>query len=234
MAFNQTGDLENNTAFKTIFGTEKPATPLMPGLDDCMGAKGEETWKAVQWLDVVPLPNRSHKKQVMAILLCHNKKGIECLVTLHLIHSHDVEKTAHDCMYPSARHWETTARDKPLERHDFLAMTDCTLFFDKLTDQSNKDKADRINALNNLSLTLFDLSPCKKTTEALHVMPDGLNDGSACFQRTANIRRDVMGDEDVVIEKACSVLEPFNETAVALNDNRDNNALETHHVTGVS
>jgi len=47
MAFNQIGDLENNAAFKTIFGTEKPATPLMPCLDDCMGAEGEETLKTV-------------------------------------------------------------------------------------------------------------------------------------------------------------------------------------------
>jgi len=47
MAFNQTFDLENNTAFKTIFGTEKHATPLMHRLDDCMGAEGEETVKAV-------------------------------------------------------------------------------------------------------------------------------------------------------------------------------------------
>jgi len=94
MSLTNTLDLKNTIAFKKIFGTEKHATPLMPGLDDRMGAKGEEKLKAVQWLDVVPLPNS--------------------------------------------------------------------------------------------------------------------------------------------IEKACSVLDTFNGTAVALNDDRDNNALKTHHVTGVS
>jgi len=233
MAFNQTFDLENNTAFKKIFGTEKHATPLMPGLDDRMGAEGEEKLKGVQWLDVVPLPNCSHKKQVMVILLCHNKKGVECLVTLHLVHLHDVEKTAHYYrMNPFARHWKTNANNQHLERRDFLAITDCRLFFDALTDQSNGDKVDRINTLNNLSLTLFDLSPFKKTTEAMHLMRDGLNDGSACFQRAAKTRQDV-DDEDFIIEKACSVLDTFNGTAVALNDDRDNNALKTNHVTQV-
>jgi len=202
MAFNQTCDLENNTAFKKIFGTEKHQDILMHFLNAALGNKGKQAIKTVQFLETDQTSASPYKKDPTVAVLCEDEKSRQYIVETQIIRTkYSGQKAQHSTVKATIKQMKAKGLYDYLKPIFIIVITDFVLFPHELSykfDHTMWDKeTDKL-----FSFTFIELPKFKKTREAMRLLSNGLEKWCYCFKYAVEIMKQdsqtLMGDNPMI------------------------------------
>ncbi|WP_265023279.1 MULTISPECIES: Rpn family recombination-promoting nuclease/putative transposase [unclassified Wolbachia] len=133
MALSKFLDPKLDLTFKKIFGTERNKNILIHFLNDILGCTEVNTIQEVEFLSTIMDPEIASDKQSIVDVLCRDSSGNRYIIEMQLTRDKGFEKRAQ--LYAAkaySRQADKSGKYVDLKKIFFIAISNCTLFPDKL------------------------------------------------------------------------------------------------------
>ncbi|QTP61508.1 Rpn family recombination-promoting nuclease/putative transposase [Wolbachia endosymbiont of Wiebesia pumilae] len=133
MALSKFLDPKLDLTFKKIFGTERNKNILIHFLNDILGCTEVNTIQEVEFLSTIMDPEIASDKQSIVDVLCRDSSGNRYIIEMQLTCDKGFEKRAQ--LYAAkaySRQADKSGKYVDLKKIFFIAISNCTLFPDKL------------------------------------------------------------------------------------------------------
>ncbi|EEH12158.1 Rpn family recombination-promoting nuclease/putative transposase [Wolbachia endosymbiont of Muscidifurax uniraptor] len=133
MALSKFLDPKLDLTFKKIFGTERNKNILIHFLNDILGCTEANTIQEVEFLSTIMDPEIASDKQSIVDVLCRDSSGNRYIIEMQLTRDKGFEKRAQ--LYAAkaySRQADKSGKYVDLKKIFFIAISNCTLFPDKL------------------------------------------------------------------------------------------------------
>ncbi|WP_353271336.1 Rpn family recombination-promoting nuclease/putative transposase [Wolbachia endosymbiont (group A) of Alloplasta piceator] len=133
MALSKFLDPKLDLTFKKIFGTERNKNILIHFLNDILGCTEVNTIQEVEFLSTIMDPEIASDKQSIVDVLCRDSSGNSYIIEMQLTRDKGFEKRAQ--LYAAkaySRQADKSGKYVDLKKIFFIAISNCTLFPDKL------------------------------------------------------------------------------------------------------
>ncbi|WP_265033884.1 Rpn family recombination-promoting nuclease/putative transposase [Wolbachia endosymbiont (group A) of Sicus ferrugineus] len=169
MALSKFLDPKLDLTFKKIFGTEKNKNILIHFLNDILGCTEVNTIQEVEFLSTIMDPEIASDKQSIVDVLCRDSSGNRYIIEMHLTRDKGFEKRAQ--LYAAkaySRQADKSGKYVDLKKIFFIAISNCTLFPDKLdyiSSHTIRDEKTNEHDLKDFQFIFIELLKFPKSRE---------------------------------------------------------------------
>ncbi|WP_265037391.1 Rpn family recombination-promoting nuclease/putative transposase [Wolbachia endosymbiont (group A) of Anomoia purmunda] len=169
MALSKFLDPKLDLTFKKIFGTEKNKNILIHFLNDILGCTEVNTIQEVEFLSTIMDPEIASYKQRIVDVLCRDSSGNRYIIEMQLTRDKGFEKRAQ--LYAAkaySRQADKSGKYVDLKKIFFIAISNCTLFPDKLdyiSSHTIRDEKTNEHDLKDFQFIFIELPKFPKSRE---------------------------------------------------------------------
>ncbi|WP_353284269.1 Rpn family recombination-promoting nuclease/putative transposase [Wolbachia endosymbiont (group A) of Lasioglossum fulvicorne] len=169
MALSKFLDPKLDLTFKKIFGTEKNKNILIHFLNDILGCTEVNTIQEVEFLSTIMDPEIASDKQSIVDVLCRDSSGNRYIIEMQLTRDKGFEKRAQ--LYAAkaySRQADKSGKYVDLKKIFFIAISNCTLFPDKLdyiSSHTIRDEKTNEHDLKDFQFIFIELPKFPKSRE---------------------------------------------------------------------
>ncbi len=169
MALSKFLDPKLDLTFKKIFGTEKNKNILIHFLNDILGCTEVNTIQEVEFLSTIMDPEIASDKQSVVDVLCRDSSGNRYIIEMQLTRDKGFEKRAQ--LYAAkaySRQADKSGKYVDLKKIFFIAISNCTLFPDKLdyiSSHTIRDEKTNEHDLKDFQFIFIELPKFPKSRE---------------------------------------------------------------------
>ncbi|MDE5056944.1 Rpn family recombination-promoting nuclease/putative transposase [Wolbachia endosymbiont of Drosophila bicornuta] len=169
MALSKFLDPKLDLTFKKIFGTEKNKNVLIHFLNDILGCTEVNTIQEVEFLSTIMDPEIASDKQSIVDVLCRDSSGNRYIIEMQLARDKGFEKRAQ--LYAAkaySRQADKSGKYVDLKKIFFIAISNCTLFPDKLdyiSSHTIRDEKTNGHDLKDFQFIFIELPKFPKSRE---------------------------------------------------------------------
>ncbi|MBH5362023.1 Rpn family recombination-promoting nuclease/putative transposase [Wolbachia endosymbiont of Ceratosolen solmsi] len=169
MALSKFLDPKLDLTFKKIFGTERNKNILIHFLNDILGCTEVNTIQEVEFLSTIMDPEIASDKQSIVDVLCRDSSGNRYIIEMQLTRDKGFEKRAQ--LYAAkaySRQADKSDKYVDLKKIFFIAISNCTLFPDKLdyiSSHTIRDEKTNEHDLKDFQFIFIELPKFPKSRE---------------------------------------------------------------------
>ncbi|WP_341814660.1 Rpn family recombination-promoting nuclease/putative transposase [Wolbachia endosymbiont (group A) of Chalcis sispes] len=169
MALSKFLDPKLDLTFKKIFGTERNKNILIHFLNDILGCTEVNTIQEVEFLSTIMDPEIASDKQSIVDVLCRDSSGNRYIIEMQLTRDKGFEKRAQ--LYAAkaySRQADKSGKYVDLKKIFFIAISNCTLFPDKLdyiSSHTIRDEKTNEHDLKDFQFIFIELPKFPKSRE---------------------------------------------------------------------